>query len=239
MSPDWGRSAFILAALVVVGWFAIGTQWNIRRGHRLLRWLQDGLPVLGAKTTLRWLGSSAVELKVADARAPLRSAEVFLVLEPRDLPILWWLFRARGRRDLLIVRGELRGTPPLEFEALDPSAWSPRGLAGVPSPRRRPRRSPPTCGVGPISPPGSCRSPSSPSSAWCASRCTRAPPIWKCSGTWPGGRRLPPAACSRRCTGWQQSCSGRSPGLSRPPARARRAAAWRGSSSTIPTRRRR
>jgi hypothetical protein len=128
MSPEWGRSAFILAALVVVGWFAIGTQWNIRRGHRLLRWLQDGLPVLGAKTTLRWLGSSAVELKVADARAPLRSAEVFLLLEPRDLPILWWLFRARGRRDLLIVRGELRGTPPLELEALDPSAWSTRGL---------------------------------------------------------------------------------------------------------------
>jgi len=128
MSPEAGRGAFILAALVVVGWFAIGTHLNVRRGHRLLRWLQDGLPVLGAKTTLRWLGSSAVELKVADARAPLRSAEVFLVLEPRDLPILWWLFRARGRRDLLIVRGELRGTPPLELEAVDPRAWSTRGL---------------------------------------------------------------------------------------------------------------
>ncbi|HYL22706.1 MAG TPA: hypothetical protein VEU74_13145 [Gemmatimonadales bacterium] len=128
MGPDLGRAAFIVAALVVLGWFAIGTQVNVRRGHRLLRWLEGGLPLLGEKTTLRWLGSSAVELKVAVAREPLRSAEVFIVLEPRDLPILWWLFRARGRRDLLIVRGELRTTPGVELEALDPRAWSTRGL---------------------------------------------------------------------------------------------------------------
>jgi hypothetical protein len=128
MSPELGRTAFVIAVLVVLGWFAIGTQFNIRRGHRLLRWLQGGLTLLGEKTTLRWLGSSALELKVQHARAPLRSAELFVVLEPRDLPILWWLFRARGRRDLLIVRADLPTPPRFELEALDPRAWSTRGL---------------------------------------------------------------------------------------------------------------
>jgi hypothetical protein len=129
MPHDLGRIAFVGAALLVLGWFALGTIFNIRRGNRLLRWLEDGLPLLGERTTLRWLGSSGVELKVQRATGPFKSAEVFILLEPRDLPILWWLFRARGRHDLLIVRGELRRAPRVELEALDLLAWSARGLA--------------------------------------------------------------------------------------------------------------
>ncbi|HVH67051.1 MAG TPA: hypothetical protein VM716_04230 [Gemmatimonadales bacterium] len=129
MSVEAGRITFVVTAIVVVGWFALGTQFNIRRGNRLLRWLQSGMPRLGERTTLRWLGSSGLELKVRDARAPLKSAELFLLLEPRDLPILWWLFRARGRRDLLIIRGELRAPPTMELEVVDARAWSTRGLA--------------------------------------------------------------------------------------------------------------
>jgi hypothetical protein len=129
MSHDSGRVAFVVAAVIVLGWFALGTIVNIRRGNQLLRWAQDGLPLLGDRTTLRWLGSSAVELKVQSALGPFRSAVVFIVLEPRDLPVLWWLFRARGRHDLLIVRGELHRAPRVELEALDLLAWSTRGLA--------------------------------------------------------------------------------------------------------------
>jgi hypothetical protein len=113
----------------VLGWFALGTQLNIRRGNRLLRWLGQGLPLVGGRTTLRWLGSSAIELKVQAALEPLRSAEVFVVLEPRDLPVIWWLFRVWGRRDLLIVRAELRAAPRVELEVFHPGAWSARGRA--------------------------------------------------------------------------------------------------------------
>jgi hypothetical protein len=129
MSPELGRYLLILVAFLVLGWFALGTQLNIRRGNRLLRWLGQGLPLVGERTTLRWLGSSAIELKVQTALAPLRSAEVFIVLEPRDLPVLWWLFRARGRRDLLIVRAELHAAPRVELEVFRPGAWSARGRA--------------------------------------------------------------------------------------------------------------
>ncbi|HEY6209970.1 MAG TPA: hypothetical protein VIW28_12975 [Gemmatimonadales bacterium] len=128
MSNELGRTLFILAVVVFLGWFAAGTHWNVRKGHRLLGWLQEGMPLLGAKTTLRWLGSSAIELKVTNALAPLRSVDVLVVLEPRDLPFLWWLFHARGRRDLLIVRAQLGATPRFELEALDLRAWSTRGI---------------------------------------------------------------------------------------------------------------
>ena len=119
-----GPPLFIIVVIAVVGWFALATQRNVRKGNDALRWLQDGLKLLGEKTNLRWLGSSVVELTIPSAKEPFRQAEVVVVLEPRDVPFLWWYDRVRGRRDLLIVRGQLRRTPGFEFEALDPRCWT-------------------------------------------------------------------------------------------------------------------
>ena len=114
-----------ILAVAVVAWFAAGTIWNVRTGRELLRWMQGGLPLLGERTTVRWLGSSVVELVINEGKAELARATVLVFLEPRDLP--WWpLSRLRGRRDTLIVRGMLRKAPVLEFEALDPASWSGR-----------------------------------------------------------------------------------------------------------------
>ncbi|MGE5319351.1 MAG: hypothetical protein ACM3KD_04150 [Hyphomicrobiaceae bacterium] len=114
---------FILVVVFVVGWFAVGTQYNVRKGEDALRWLQQGLPQIGGKTTLRWLGSSVVELKIQQAKAPFRDAEVLIVLEPRDVALLWAIARLRGRRDLLIIRGALQRAPRVELEASDPQSW--------------------------------------------------------------------------------------------------------------------
>ena len=111
-----GFSLFVVAAIVFVGWFAVSTQYNVRRGSAALKWLQEGLPLVGEHATARWLGSSVVELKIAEAKAPFRSAEVLVVLEPRDVPLMWWWAHARGRRDLLIFRSQLRGAPKFEKE---------------------------------------------------------------------------------------------------------------------------
>ena len=116
---------FVLVA-VVMGWFALGVVWNIRRGNAVLKWMQAGLPRLGEKTTLRWLGSSAVELNIAKARPPFRRVELVLVLEPRDVPWFWLLARLRGRRDILIVRGQLTAAPQFEYELSAPGSWSER-----------------------------------------------------------------------------------------------------------------
>jgi len=114
-----------IVAIALVAWFAAGTFWNVRKGSAAMRWMQDGLPMLGSRTTVRWLGSSAVEMVLREANAPFASATLVIFLEPRDLP--WWpLSRLRGRRDTLIVRGALRNAPRVELEALDPASWSGR-----------------------------------------------------------------------------------------------------------------
>ena len=113
--------------ILVVGGFALGTQRNVHRGHDAMRWAQGGLPLVGEKTTLRWLGSSVVQLKIQNAKRPFREAEVLFVLEPRDVAPLWLLARARGRRDLFIFRSRMHKLPEFEFEAFQPDTWSARG----------------------------------------------------------------------------------------------------------------
>ena len=115
---------FIAVVVLVVGWFAAGTHTNVRKGEDALRWLQRGLPLIGEKTTLRWLGSSVVELKITQAKPPFRETEVLVVLEPRDVALLWWIARLRGRRDLFIFRGTLNKHPRMEIVAHDPNAWT-------------------------------------------------------------------------------------------------------------------
>ena len=127
MTPE--IAIFTVVVLFVVGWFALGTHLNVRKGESVLTWLKDGLPLIGEKATLRWLGSSAVELKIENAKAPFHSAQVMVLLEPRDVPLIWWFSRLRGRRDLFIFRGELRSSPRREFEAFQPKAWSASGAA--------------------------------------------------------------------------------------------------------------
>ena len=102
-----------IAAVALVAWFAAGTIWNVRRGRMLMQWMQSGLPVLGGRTTVRWLGSSAIEMVIRDGKAPFASATLVVFLEPRDVPWMWALSRGRGRRDTLIIRGVLRRVPQM------------------------------------------------------------------------------------------------------------------------------
>jgi hypothetical protein len=119
-------SLLILAVLLVLLWFALGTGRNVRKGNQLLSWLQGGLPLLGRRTTLRWLGSSAVRLEIVDPRPPFREAEVVVVLEPRDVGLLWAWARARRRRDFLILRARLERSPRFELVAADLRGWTGR-----------------------------------------------------------------------------------------------------------------
>jgi hypothetical protein len=119
--------AIVIALLIVVMlWFTLGTQRNIRKGNHLLVWLQEDLPRIGPRTTLRWLGSSAVELTIVEPREPFRTATVVLVLEPRDVGLLWAFARSRGRRDFIIFRANLRRPPRFSADVGDPHGWTGR-----------------------------------------------------------------------------------------------------------------
>ena len=91
-----------------------------------MHWMQGGLPILGERTTVRWLGSSVLEMAIRDGKAPFAGMTLVVFLEARDTPWMWALGRACGRRDTLIIRGVLRRIPSVEFEALDAGSWSGR-----------------------------------------------------------------------------------------------------------------
>ena len=121
---DWGQTLLIAAIVIVLGWFTLGLTWNLRKGNALLRWMQAGLPQLGERTTMRWLGSSAVELVIGKARLPFKQVTLLAVMEPRDIPWLWLISRFQHRRDVLIVRAQLQTAPPYEFDLIAPDAWN-------------------------------------------------------------------------------------------------------------------
>lgn len=127
MPQDFQFTFLLLLAILFLGWFALGTHANVRRGNAVLTWLQQGLPILGERASMRWLGSSVIELKIAKGKAPFRNVETLVVFEPRDVPLLWAFERMRGRRDLLIVRAHLESSPRFEMEAFDPGGWTTHG----------------------------------------------------------------------------------------------------------------
>jgi hypothetical protein len=118
----------VAAVIVLMGWFAIGVVYNLRRGDALLKWMQNGLPGIGQKTTFRWLGTSVAELVIAHAKKPFRRLEMLLVLKPRDVFWMTILAYVQGREDIVIFRGQLTTAPLTDLELLDPKSWSGRGV---------------------------------------------------------------------------------------------------------------
>ncbi len=116
----------IPAVVIVMGWFAFGVIYNIRRGEAMLRWIQKGLPRVGEKTSFRWLGSSVVELIISPAKKPFRRLETLIVMAPRDVPWMWLIAATQGRRDTLIFRAQLNHPPLVDFELADPASWTGR-----------------------------------------------------------------------------------------------------------------
>ncbi len=121
MNPQY---FLILAVIIVMGWFAFGVIYNLRRGEAVLKWMRVGMPRIGERTTFRWLGTSVAELVIARAKPPFRRLETLLVLKPRDVFWLTILAAFQGREDVIIFRGQLGSPPLLDLELADPKKWS-------------------------------------------------------------------------------------------------------------------
>jgi len=117
-------SPFITLGLVVVlgllSWYFIGMQYNIRRGRRALKWLEQGLPIVGEKAALNWTGVSSVHVQVHKAKEPFRSADVVITLVPREIPFWWFWKRGAIDKDTLIVRLQLRTAPRFDLVSHSP-----------------------------------------------------------------------------------------------------------------------
>jgi hypothetical protein len=124
------QTILIIAVIVIVGWFAFGMIYNLRRGDKLLKWMQGGLPLIGQRTTFRWLGSSVAELGIAKAKRPFQRLDTLLVLKPRDVFWMTILALIQRRDDILIFRAALSTPPLLDLELADPKTWSGREALG-------------------------------------------------------------------------------------------------------------
>jgi hypothetical protein len=120
------QTIVIILVVIFMGWFAVGMIYNLRRGDALLKWMQNGLPDVGQKTTFRWLGTSVAELVIAQAKKPFRRLETLLFFKPRDV---FWMTIAgyfQGREDVIIFRAHLNTAPVTDLELLDLKTWSGR-----------------------------------------------------------------------------------------------------------------
>lgn len=115
---DPGIIAIIGLCVFLALWYGGGYLYNRRRGQRLFRWLETGLEVLGGEREGGWIGSpaSGARVNVIHAAAPFRRLEITLLLENREIPLLWLLDYLRGRRDRLIIRATLRSPRRGEIE---------------------------------------------------------------------------------------------------------------------------
>jgi hypothetical protein len=113
-------------------WYGGGYLYNRRRGQRLFRWLETGLDVLGGEREAGWIGSSAsgARVNVIHATPPFRRLELTLLLENREIPLLWLLDRLRGKQDRLIIRATLRSPRQGEVEIVPVKGKIAEGLRG-------------------------------------------------------------------------------------------------------------
>ncbi|MBL7065218.1 MAG: hypothetical protein ISS49_13580 [Anaerolineae bacterium] len=115
---DPGVIAVIGLCVFLALWYGGGYLYNRRRGQRLFRWLEIGLDVLGGERESGWIGSpaSGARINVIHAAPPFRRLEITLLLENREIPLLWLLDYLRGKQDGLIIRATLRSPRRGEVE---------------------------------------------------------------------------------------------------------------------------
>ncbi|MCX7855191.1 MAG: hypothetical protein N2556_04305 [Anaerolineae bacterium] len=140
-----GTIAIIALSVFLFLWYIGGHLYNRQRGRQLFRWLEEGLKVLGDEYQWGWLGSpaSGARVLIHQAHPPFRRMEITLLLENREIPILWLADRLQKKRDSAILKATLRSPGNEEIQAgppnelRDPSilSWShekgPHGLMVV------------------------------------------------------------------------------------------------------------
>ncbi|MDR5694878.1 MAG: hypothetical protein QN121_06365 [Armatimonadota bacterium] len=115
-----GTDIVIALSILLVLWYIVGAQVNRRRSIALVRWIRDGIGVFGGTPTIRWLSPTSFRIQVDEADPPFRVLGLLVLLETRELLLLWLFQRALRRRDLLVVRADLYTPPRLEMEIFRP-----------------------------------------------------------------------------------------------------------------------
>lgn len=140
-----------LATQIVIGlsvllvlWYPFGRRMNRRRGPQALRWLREGIRAYEGQASVNWVGGSAFRVEVQGALGPFKRVGMMVLLEAREMLLLWIFNRLRGQRDMLVIKGDLRLKPKTDLEltrrgrragramrALEKEGWTIDSLNGM------------------------------------------------------------------------------------------------------------
>jgi hypothetical protein len=115
---ELATQAVIAFCILLVIWYVVGWQMNRRRGRHLLKWTLQGLQPFGDKITVSRLGTSGFQVNVKKAQTPFKRIETTILLEPREILLLWIFNLLRGGTDYLVFKSALRASPRGEVEVV-------------------------------------------------------------------------------------------------------------------------
>jgi hypothetical protein len=123
MRMNTGTIAIIALSVFLFLWYIGGYLYNRQRGRRLFRWLEEGLKVLGEGYQWGWLGSpaSGARILILQAHPPFRRIEITLLLENREIPVLWLADHLQKKRDAVIIKATLRSPENREIQVGPPN----------------------------------------------------------------------------------------------------------------------
>ncbi len=106
--------------ILLVASYLGGTWLNRQRSKAIGKWLQAGIGLLGGRVAWRWLKSmsAGAEVTVVETRPPFKSVQLTYFLLTRELAPLWVIELLRKKRDLLLVKADLRSLPAREYEVV-------------------------------------------------------------------------------------------------------------------------
>jgi hypothetical protein len=113
---DIKTQVVIALCVLLIIWYIVGWQLNQRRGRRLLEWVIQGLRAFDGQITVSRLGTSGFQVNVRKAQPPFKRIEATILLQPREMLLLWIFNLLRGRADYLVFKGTLRASPRGEVE---------------------------------------------------------------------------------------------------------------------------
>jgi hypothetical protein len=125
-----GEQVAVYLGIFLLVWYGVASFYNRRKGVRIYRWLQPGVATTGEITAAKWIGSSGsgARISVAKANKPFRRIDAAYLLETRELLPLWIFNHLRGRRDLLVLRIDLRSVPSAALELMHAGDSRLRGM---------------------------------------------------------------------------------------------------------------
>jgi len=131
-------------SIILVLWYPLGRQMNRRRGLQALRWLREGIGTYEGQASVNWMGASGFRVDIQGALGPFKRVGMMVLLESREILLLWIVNRLRGKRDILIIKGDLRLKPKTDLEltrrgwragramkALEKEGWTVDSLNGM------------------------------------------------------------------------------------------------------------